>query len=444
VRPQEFAEGLLRVPFLYIFLALAVFGLAVDIRLRIVQPRLSPQIPLVVLFVVWCALTVAIMVPEQALGNLMMLVIPIVVFVVLAQGVQTFKAFEVVAGTMLAIALFLAAIGIHQGVAPWGCVVLDPDGVGDLQNSAPDGRPCEDRLQCMERGAEPGKFYLCERVGLLGTSSVAGGRVRYLGILQDPNELSMTICIVIPFAFAFFVRKKNRKRLLLLLATLALITLCTIFTKSRGGILVFLAVVGLYAVHRYRWKGIAAGAVMALPLLLLGGRGGEEAGQSSMERIEAWHVGFNLFRASPLFGVGEGQFTEYHYLTAHNSWVLVMAELGLVGMFLWTAVVYLSVKIAVAGALRYARLPEAGVARVWALALLASLAGMLVGILFLSFSYHAVLWIHLGLAGAFYGCARAHDPAFRVRFGPLDAAAVAAGCVAFVVALYVYLRLHPV
>ena len=44
-------------------------------------------------------------------------------------------------------------------------------------------------MDCHE-GGEPGAIYRCERVGLFGTVSVGEGRVRYRGVLKDPNELA--------------------------------------------------------------------------------------------------------------------------------------------------------------------------------------------------------------------------------------------------------------
>ena len=71
---------------------------------------------------------------------------------------------------------------------------------------------------------------------------------------------------------------------------------------------------------------------MALPVLLLGGRSGENADQSTLERYEAWSTGLTMFRGNPVFGVGARQFAEHHYLTAHNSYVLSFAELGFPGL----------------------------------------------------------------------------------------------------------------
>ena len=57
-----------------------------------------------------------------------------------------------------------------------------------------------------------------------------------------------------------------------------------------------------------------------------------------------------MWRSHPFLGVGLGQFGEYHYLTAHNSYLLALAELGFPGMVLFSSIVYLSIKIPVARA----------------------------------------------------------------------------------------------
>jgi hypothetical protein len=133
-------------------------------------------------------------------------------------------------------------------------------------------------------------------------------------------------------------------------------------------------------------------------------------------------------------------------MTAHNSYLLTLAELGPPGMLLFGSIVYLSAKIPIEVLRRYPRLARGEraegvrVARPWALALLAAFAGLAVGIFFLSFAYHYVLWIYLGLAGALYSAVRAHDPAFQVRFGLRDLAIVTAGCVAVIGVVYLYTR----
>ena len=58
-----------------------------------------------------------------------------------------------------------------------------------------------------------------------------------------------------------------------------------------------------------------------------------------------------MFMQSPIWGVGFGQYTEYSALTAHNTYVLVLGELGFVGAFLFSMVVWISLKISLVGML---------------------------------------------------------------------------------------------
>jgi len=199
-----------------------------------------------------------------------------------------------------------------------------------------------------------------------------------------------------------------------------LVLVCAVLTASRGGQLVFLAVLAAYCVKRpassacysaARWPcHSCCSAAVARGRLQLDARAHRLLGGGHQ------HVALSSATRG-----GLGQFNEYHYMTAHNSYLLALAELGLPGMFLFGAMLYLSAKIPVCSLrhLQKASAPEilagAELTRAWAVALLAAFIGLAVGIFFLSFTYHYVLWIYLGLSGAFYGAVRKHDPSFRVR-----------------------------
>jgi len=446
VRPQEIHPDLQRLPLLYMFFALAIFGLAVDLRLRVNKFSATPQLPFVVLLFVWSLIATALNAPDTVLRTGLEFAVPVTLYVVMAHSVHTFRAFQVVTGTVVVLTILLAVVGAHQGVAPWGCVRVDPDRTGDITIGEPDGRPCRplEDLDCYLRGEpEPGADYICEHVGMLGTTSVAG-RVRYRGVLQDPNELALVLGIGLPLVFAFAGRRRSGARALLAAGSFALVVVAVYFTQSRGGQLVIAGVLAVYALHRWRRKAAAVMlllAPVALAVLLGGGESGRvDAAASTEERYEAWATGIQMFRDSPLFGVGHGQFVEHHYLTAHNSYVLALAELGIVGMFLWGAVLLLTVKIPLTALIRYQGREEARVARVWALGLVAAFGGLLIGIFFLSFAWHLIFWAYVGLSGAFYSAVRTHDPDFSVRMTLRDWVILAAGSGTLVVLLFTYLR----
>jgi len=432
LRPQEYLPLLQGIPLLHITTGLALLGLVLDLRLGVTRPAPAPHLVPTILFAVWCMITLVVRAPDQLGLRALALSTPIAVYVLLAQGIQTFRGLQVLCGLLLAIGVALAAIGVDQGLSHWGCHRLTIRAGHEVMSY--DGRPCseEDLKVCEGEGSEPGSDYMCEKVGLFGTQTIRG-RVRFRGTMEDPNELSLAVGIVLPLALAFLDRRRSAARLLLFSLAFGTIGLCVFFTQSRGGQLVFLTVLGVYFVRRYGARaGLLAGSLLALPILIFGGRSGAEG--STAERTECWWTGLHLLVASPGFGVGFGQFTEHHALTAHNSFILAAAELGLPGLLIWSSIVYISIKIPVM-ALRSRVAP---VATTWALALLASMAGLVVGGMFLSFTYKTVYWIFIGLTGVLYQAIRRHDPAFTVRFGLRDLGIVAAVDLSLLIVLVGY------
>jgi hypothetical protein len=350
---------------------------------------------------------------------------------------QSLRALSVMAAVVLAITLTIAAIGVHQGLSPTVCYQRGAE-TGTAAGEVMDGRSCENHKQC-EEGGIPGAEYLCEHAGLLGTHSI-GGRVRFRGLLEDPNELCMAISLALPLALAFYERRRNGIRLLLLLVSFVLCFTCAIMTRSRSGQMSLIAALAVYFARRLGKRGLIIGAVLALPLLALGGRSGTEADSSSEERLECWVAAFDMWRDYPLFGVGQGQFGEHHYLTAHNSFLLALAEMGPVGLMLWMGTLYASLKTTL-GAQRHLRdRPEAVDARIWATALLASQASLVISAFFLSLTYHTILWMFLGMGVAFAGAVQLHEPDWKVRFGWKDLFAVAGLNVAMLAGMQLYLR----
>ena len=446
IRPQEFIPLLARIPLLYLFFALAAFGLAVDIRLRVTRFKLPPQTLFVVLFFAWALTTIAIYAPADLMSSVIELMVIAVVFTLISIGVQSLRSFRWLIWLLAALSFALAVVGVHQGNADLGCVEVDRESAEDLRTGTYDGRGCTEPSECYGGDANPSAGYLCEQIGLFGTTSIAG-RVRYRGILQDPNELALAISVAWGLSFGLLGVGRRRRLTKLFVAVSGLVTgVCVVYTQSRGGMLVLLTVIGVYMLWRFGRKGALVGGVLALALVVVSsaGSGRKDADKSSEERVEAWSTAVDLFKSNPVTGVGGDQFTKHHYLTAHNSYLLVAAELGLPGMFFWLAILYLSLKSSFLISMRYRGDPDAAEAVRLSDALFGALCGLAVGSFFLSLSYHAVMWIMFGLSGALYGAVRAHDPKFRIRFGILDAAVVFGGGIALIVFVRIFLRLKGV
>ncbi len=425
VRPQEFIPLLARVPLLYVFFALAAFGLAIDLRLRVTKWRPPPAAVWVISFMVWAILTVVIYAPDSLINIALDLIIPLAVFALISLGVQSLHAMRWLVLLLVVLSTALAAVGVHQGRADLGCVEVDTENAHDLTEGEPDGRGCVETEDCYGFEGNPSADYLCEHVGLFGTTSI-GRRVRYRGILQDPNELALAVSVGWALSFGLLGGARRRRYRWLVAASGLVTGVCVLYTQSRGGILVLVTVLGVYTLWRYGKKGALIAAILALPLIVIANSGPDrrDADASSEERLEAWATGVDLFRSNPATGVGMSQFTKYHYLTAHNSYLLAAAELGLPGLFLWLAALYLALKTTFVVSRRYRGDPAAQAAVRISDALFGALCGFAVGAFFLSLTYHMLTWILFGLTGSLHGAVRAHDPDFRIRLELKDAGIV--------------------
>jgi hypothetical protein len=447
MRPHEFVEVLANIPFLYVFLGIAVLGIATDMGSRRARFIASPQLRVALLLWVWCVVTLIIRRPDVLIAQTLYFSVSLTLFLVVAHGVQSVPAFIKCTLMIFALGLFVAFVAVHQGMQPFTCIQIIPGTEGTrgyptdmlCPMVGPDGEPIEGLAKCMEDGL-PGLAYKCEMPGLFGTSSVVG-RVRYLGVLQDPNEVALATSMAIPFAFSFVEQKRSLTRIVLLIVTLIVIGVGVVLTKSRGGQLVFCGVFGAYFIKKYGVKrGVIVAATMAIPLLLQGGRSGDEADESEEERLQAAAAGIKMFLAYPITGVGLGQFTEHHHLTAHNAYILAGAELGLPGMWMFMTLLLTSIRIPIA-VLRHPLFDhEVQKVKSLAMAMLATFGGAMIGIFFLSWTYHYVLWIHFGLSGSLYSVIKAKDPNFEVPITRRDVGMALGLCVLLIVAATIYTK----
>jgi hypothetical protein len=440
VRPQEFVPLLQRVPFLHLFTVFAVLGWVIDVRLRRVDPDPTPGLGWVVAFLGWIMLGTVFTAPENLVPRMLDVVIIFAIYGTIAHGVQTFRTLQTLAGVVAAACMFIALVCFHQGLSDKQCIGGEEQ-IGDVLG-VPDGRPCDNQASCLGPDAEPGLEYRCEHIGLFGTFSV-DERVRYRGDLHDPNEVALTISAGgLSLLIAFMMRKRDAFAKLLCLAGGAIVLVTVSMTQSRGGLISAMLVPGVYLLRRYGLRGVILAGVVAVPLLMSSSRSGEAADVSTQLRYEAWGVGLQMFYQHPLFGVGARMFDDHHFLTAHNSFVLTLGELGFVGLVLFTTVIYLSFKTLIVGLRELASVPGTAAAQVWGMSLLASFAGVVFQALTLSFAYHPVLWIFIAMVAAWSSAIRHHRPAFAIRITMSDVFWVVAGCLGFVfVALPVFLRL---
>ncbi len=477
LKPQEFIHPLQALPLLYILFGLALVAIGLGVIWRKVRPAMAPQIPYVAAFFVWMILTTIIKRPDATMNAVIALAIVFAVFIILSLGLASRKGLQLFAATFVGCAMLVTWVAIVQGRSFHGCMIGAPEDYEGKGELTWDGRTCVDQTECRADG-DPDANYRCELVGPLGTASV-GSRVRYRGSLADPNELSLMIAISIPFAMALWQERSPKRapapdpkpagpmiaparrrlpvhisdRFLLRIMTffrsiptaalVGAIAYAIILAQSRGGLLVFLTVLGLYFIRKAGKWGVVAGCLLAPPMLLVGGRSGEEAEESAGERVGLLQEAFEFIRNTKGVGLGWGGFPDESSigLTAHNSYVLAAAEAGIVGACLFGLCLYASLKVAIAIWFSHADRFDDHLKKL-APAVAIAIAGLLVGIVFLSWTYKDILYIVLGVSAALYGVARAQDPTFQVKVSLKEAALVCAGMMGLLGAVYIGTRLH--
>lgn len=161
-------------------------------------------------------------------------------------------------------------------------------------------------------------------------------RIRGVGFLNDPNDFAQILLVALPLIFIAWRRGRVVANSVIVLVPAALLLWAIYLTHSRGG-LIALAVLVLMAFRKRPSTAIASVLILGIMALdFTGGRGISAA--EGAGRLEAWAAGLEMFKGAPLFGIGFGSFSDFNdAVTAHNSFVLCLAELGLVGSIMWVA-----------------------------------------------------------------------------------------------------------
>ena len=144
----------------------------------------------------------------------------------------------------------------------------------------------------------------------------------------------------IPFAAYFLVTAKGKLAKLASLSVFALLLLGVYWTGSRGSMIGAFAVFFAFFYIRFGKVKAMLVAAMGVPagfIALMSFRSIDDKDASAMDRLTAWYEGIQMVKYRPLFGFGKNRFLEYHPKVAHNSFVTIMSELGIIGYTLWMA-----------------------------------------------------------------------------------------------------------
>lgn len=228
-------------------------------------------------------------------------------------------------------------------------------------------------------------------------------RITYLGFFADPNDIGLFLVMCIPFIIYFFTQSKFFTKITMLL-TLSTFIYGIYITGSRGTQLGALSLIPIYYLVLYAGPKVMIGAVSIAPLgavILTGLTKGIDA--SANGRLEAWYAGIQMMLSHPITGIGKGNFVDHHGLTAHNSYILILGELGIPGYTLWGGALvsivltgYLFIKKS--SKIDYTTLTdEQKIELKINKTLFFSMIGFLVTGFFLSRSYTVILFVFLGM-----------------------------------------------
>lgn len=176
-------------------------------------------------------------------------------------------------------------------------------------------------------------------------------RIRYSGTLNDPNDLSLILVPFLTFAIIGIIYKKWPLIIkLFMIPAIALVAVNIRLTYSRGAIVGSLVLLALViAIKKLSLKKMLQGIGVCIMLLmfapaisgLLGTASFEE--ESAAGRVVAWEQGLIAFKYQPIFGIGYDRWYEIHKHAAHNTYVQVMTEEGVVGLFGFLGFIYFTI-----------------------------------------------------------------------------------------------------
>jgi O-antigen ligase len=201
----------------------------------------------------------------------------------------------------------------------------------------------------------------------------------YVGDMYDPNDLALILVTNLPLAFFLLVSEKGPLKKGILAVALVLSLFTIMLTKSRGGFLGLIMCLAAMLVFKTKINGPRFGIrkiliICMVPFIMVAF--GSEAYWSRINTIGGldkgsgrgglWMRAIEMIEDKPLLGVGicnfptsygtllnSGQFKHkpspddwapYGWATAHNSFLLVAAELGIPGMLIFIGVLFSCIK----------------------------------------------------------------------------------------------------
>ncbi len=291
-------------------------------------------------------------------------------------------------------------------------------------------------IVCMIGGA-----LLSVVMGVVDPSAAPAGPDRLTGNGFNSNELGLFMVAAAPLAATLATTRAFSGGTRLLLAMASLSCLLALFTtgsrESLVGLLVAMLVGTMFAGPGRRALALPLAATALLcavtyfAVLAPPGLREHVSSTTGSGREDIWRVGGRMVRANPVLGVGAGNYTisAKHYLVepglvrrqefiidnpkqAHNIYLHVLAELGVVGLGIFLAIVAALLACVVRAARLFARRGDTAM-EIICRGMFPTLCGVLAASFFASQLYSKPLWILLALCPALLAIARSPGPIRR-------------------------------
>ena len=190
-----------------------------------------------------------------------------------------------------------------------------------------------------------------------GEFTARGVRIEGLvgGMFENPNDLATALDLLLPFAVALTLISKGRARLFYL-GCAAVLTIGVLVTLSRGGFLGLIASCGvlMWKLGRGRRLRTTLAAALICGILLAATPGGygnriatifnieQDQTGSAQQRRELLERAASIAIRRPVVGVGMGNFHIYsiNEHEAHNAYLEIAAELGVMGLIAYLIVIF--------------------------------------------------------------------------------------------------------
>ncbi|WP_026735472.1 O-antigen ligase family protein [Fischerella sp. PCC 9605] len=168
-----------------------------------------------------------------------------------------------------------------------------------------------------------------------------GAIVRVVGYFNNPNVLATYLILLIPIVASLIKHPHAPTWMIGLLVALASVAL--LLTFSRSSIIALLLALGVTLTRKKPFVFIFFAILVAATLLNPLSIGRLATGYA---RFSAWSIAIEMILQKPLFGVGLGNFRTYavNFWHAHNLFLHIAAEAGLIAGTLLLTIVLVAIK----------------------------------------------------------------------------------------------------